>query len=603
MDLPRRGLATAAPSVRAAASAVEENAVEACRAGRRCGAFVARAIAVTGVTNAFAMSDAAARGQETTRVSVSSSGQEADAASYEPALAANGGFVVFSSLATDLAPGHPANRMDVYVRDLATGTTTLESVSSSGQHGGDSSFNPSISADGRFVAFESNAPNLVPHDTNRTSDIFLRDRTNATTTRVSIDSSGAQANDWSGYDRTAISADGRFVAFESNATNLVAGDTNGAVDIFVHDVTTGVTERVSVDSSGRQADGKSLRPALSADGRFVAFDSEATNLVAGDRNRATDLFVHDRLTGSTDRVSVDSAGAESDGFSFAGALSADGSVVVFASGATDLVAGDANGCVDVFVHELASGATRRVSLGLRGTEANGDSGFYYGLTGPCLSADGRFVAFESHASNLVRDDSNGASDVFVFDQRSGVTRRASVDSDGVEADSDCDFPSLSSDGGLVVFEGTATNLVAGDGNGCYDVFLRERCALDASWTNYGAGLPGSHGVPAFTARVAPELGRRLVLDLENSAGSYTVGLLFIGAQRASLPTAWGGELLLLPAVTELIGLAPTGTLFIGRIPDDDRLCGALVDLQAIEADPGAVKGVAFTAGLELTLGN
>lgn len=220
--------------------------------------------------------------------------------------------------------------------------------------------------------------------------------------RVSVDSTGTEAN---GSSRDpALSADGRFVAFESDATNLVAGTTNfcgsgSCPDIFVHDRQTGSTERASLDSSGEQPNGASHGAAISADGRFVAFWSEATNLVADDTNHCApygepgynclDIFVHERETGATERASVDSHGAQVTGDSLYPALSGDGRFVAFQSTAPDLVADDGNSSTDIFVHDRQTGTTERVSVDSQGQEAN-DGSFY-----PSISADGRFVAFES----------------------------------------------------------------------------------------------------------------------------------------------------------------------------------------------------------------
>src|SRR5205814_1263965 len=197
------------------------------------------------------------------------------------------------------------------------------------------------SADGRFVAFAAWARNLAPGDTNGFGDVFVHDRGTGVTERLSVDGAGTEANDT--IHQPAISADGRFVAFVSAATNLVPGDTNGLSDVFVHDRRTRRTERVSVDSAGTQADGASASPALSADGRFVAFSSSATNLVPGDTNGQADVFVHDRRTGTTERVSVDSAGTGANGWSERPSISADGRFVAFCSYATNLVPRDTNG--------------------------------------------------------------------------------------------------------------------------------------------------------------------------------------------------------------------------------------------------------------------
>src|SRR5437660_5099931 len=246
-------------------------------------------------------------------------------------------------------------------RSAGAQTTVRVSVASDGTEGNDVSLGSALSADGRFVAFDSAATDLVAGDTNLVSDVFVHDRQTGTTERVSVASDGAQGNGSSGLLSFAfppgLSADGRFVAFVSFATNLVAGDTNGATDVFVHDRQTGTTERVSVASDGTQGNAASAGFALSADGRFVAFHSTATNLVAGDTNGATDVFVHDRQTGTTERVSVDSDGTQGNGPSAGAALSADGGLVAFHGTATNLVAGDANGAYDVFVHDRAVSTT------------------------------------------------------------------------------------------------------------------------------------------------------------------------------------------------------------------------------------------------------
>ena len=249
------------------------------------------------------------------------------------------------------------------------------------------------------------------------------------TVRVSVDSAGGQADDSSILP--AISADGRFVAFASKAGNLVPGDSNGTFDIFVHDRQTGATERVSVDSAGAQGNNNSAFPAISADGRFVAFVSEASNLVAGDTNGAenafagSDVFVHDRATGQTERMSVDSAGGQANNnFIESTAISADGRFVAFVSAASNLVPGDTNGTLDVFVPDRHTGATERVSVDSAGGQANSP---FLAVGGLAISADGRLVAFDSLASNLVPGDTNGTLDVFVPDRHTGATERVSVD--------------------------------------------------------------------------------------------------------------------------------------------------------------------------------
>ena len=235
-------------------------------------------------------------------------------------------------------------------------TITRVSVDSAGNQGNDDSLRSSISADGRFVAFSSEATNLVPGDTNNQNDIFVRDLLTNTTSRVSVDSAGNQGNLVS--FAPSISANGRFVVLESSASNLVPGDSNNNEDIFVRDLFTNTTTRVSVDSAGNQAIGNfflplsSLLPSISADGRFVAFSSEATNLVPGDTNSRSDIFVRDLLTNTTTRVSVDSAGNQGTNESYTPSISADGRFVTFSSDASNLVPGDSNNNEDIFVRDL-----------------------------------------------------------------------------------------------------------------------------------------------------------------------------------------------------------------------------------------------------------
>jgi Tol biopolymer transport system component len=402
----------------------------------------------------------------TTRVSVDSSGAQGNGESNSPAISANGRFVAFHSAAINLVDGDTNEFIDVFVHDRQTGKTTRVSVDSSGAQGNGNSALPAISADGRFVAFHSIASNLVPADTNADLDAFVHDRQTGITTRVSVDSSGAQGNATSGGP--SISADGRFVAFQSFASNLVAGDTNLNGDVFIHDRQTGITTRVSVDSSGAQGNGSSGggHISISADGRFVAFRSFASNLVAGDTNGFLDVFVHDRQTGMTTRVSVDSSGAQGNEESEMPSISADGRFVAFHSLGSNLVAGDTNGFFDVFLHDQETGVTSRVSVNSSGLQGDTDGG-----NNPSISADGRFVAFESSATNLVAGDTNDTTDVFVHERATGGTVRVSVNSSGADGNDGSIRPAISAGGGLVAFESFASNLVPGDTNRSPDVFV------------------------------------------------------------------------------------------------------------------------------------
>jgi hypothetical protein len=359
----------------------------------------------------------------------------------------------------------------------APGDTTRVSVDSSGAQANGRSTSPAITGDGRFVAFESDANNLVAGDTNGTVDIFVRDRQAGTTTRVSVDSSGTEAN---GYSSTpAISNDGCVVAFYSEATNLVSGDTNGLGDIFVHDCQTGSTTRVSVDSSGTEANGQMYEYALdiSGDGRYIVFSSEASNLVAGDTNGTWDAFVHDRQTGITTRVSVTSSGEQADGSSGSPAISNDGRYVAFSSGATNLVSGDTNEVSDIFVRDLQTGTTTRVSITSRGEQADGRG------SSPDISGDGRYVVFLSYADNLAPETEDSKKPlVYVHDRQGGQTTLASVYTHGnVMVTGGLDQPAISRDGRYVAF----SFYDKGDNNGIMNIWVRDLLMGESVEIMYG----------------------------------------------------------------------------------------------------------------------
>ncbi|GIU84056.1 MAG: hypothetical protein KatS3mg008_0831 [Acidimicrobiales bacterium] len=398
-------------------------------------------------------------------VSVSHAGGGGNSSSDEPSVSGDGRFVAFTSYASDLVPGDTNGTGDVFVRDVVSGVTSLVSVDRFGGPANGDSYEPMISPDGRFVAFTSYASDLVPGDTNGTGDVFVRDVVSGVTSLVSVDRFGGQA-DGSSF-KPALSADGRFVAFYSAASDLVPGDTNGAQDVFVRDVVSGVTSLVSVDRFGGPADANSDRAFVSADGRFVAFESYASDLVSGDTNGVRDVFVRDVVSGVTSLVSVDRFGGPADQTSFGASVSADGRFVAFVSYASDLVPGDTNGAPDVFVRDVVSGVTSLVSVDRFGGPADGES------FGASVSADGRFVAFRSSASDLVEGDTNGVIDVFVRDVVSGVTSLVSVDRFGGPSNASSFTGSdISADGRFVAFTSEATDLVPEDANGFGDVFVR-----------------------------------------------------------------------------------------------------------------------------------
>ncbi len=426
----------------------------------------------------FALSAQAALAGTIERVSVNTAGHQGNSYSSLPSVSADGRFVAFLSDASDLVTGDTNDVWDVFVHDRVTGTTERVSVNTEGEEGNWGSGWSSISADGRFVAFYSEASTLVTGDTNSCGDVFVHDRETHTTERVSVSSGGEQGNQMSAVKDWAagpisISADGRFIAFPSFASNLVPGDMNDAWDVFVHDRGTGTTERLSVNNAGVEGSGDSgytgaARTAMSEDGRFVVFQSLAPDLVPDDTNDTADVFVRDRLTGTTERVSISSGGVQGNGVSWDVAMSAEGRFVAFASGSDNLVVGDSNGETDVFLHDRGTGTTERLSVGSAGQESDGWSLL------PVVSADGRFVAFESVASNLVSGDTNGVLDAFVCDRLAGTIERVSVSAGGKEGNGGSGHPAISADGRFVAFDSEASNLVPGDTNDGADIFVRDR---------------------------------------------------------------------------------------------------------------------------------
>lgn len=462
------------------------------------GLFVLALLAVFLITGGEALAHWANLGA-TTRVSIAWNGIEANDYSYPPpAISGDGRFVAFPSMASNLVPGDTNRVVDIFVHDRQTGATTRVSIGLSGANPGAVSSAPAVSSDGRYVAFRSEAANLVTGDTNGAADIFVFDRVASQTTRVSVATGGAQANGES--DLPALSADGRYVAFDSYATNLVAGDTNGTVDTFVHDRNTGVTTRVSVANDGTQASAYPARgdsPAIVAGGGIVAFASNAPNLVAGDTNGVFDIFVRDWTVGETARMSVATGGLQGNGQSLHPAISADGRYVAFQSEASNLVAGDTNNAADVFVRDRVAGTTVRASIGTGGTQGNGPSGC------PALSGDGHFVAFCSHATNLVTGDGNYSPDIFLHDLATRETIRVSVRSDGTEADGWSSMPAVSYDGRYTAFVSAAGNLVPADNNHVWDIFVHDRLTATATPTPTPTRTRTPSPTPTHTRTITP----------------------------------------------------------------------------------------------------
>jgi Tol biopolymer transport system component len=432
-----------------------------------------------------------ASAQLTQRVSTATSGIQGDGESAHPNISADGRIVVWQSFASTLVANDTNGATDVFAHDRVTGETTRVSVDSSGAQANGGSYYPAISDDGRYVAFQSDASNLVPGDANARMDIFVHDRISGVTERVSVSTAGAQGNDASGH--ASISADGRWVAYYSFASNLVAGDINGNSDVFLRDRLNGVTTLISVSTGGAQGNSYSTEPTISPDGRFITYSSLATTLTSNDFDSVEDIFIRDRMSGITSKVSVPAVGVVGDGNSSLSSLSADGRYVAFESESSVLVPGDTNGYSDIFVRDRELGVTTRVSIGPFGEEANGD------LHWPAISRDGRFVSFFGFASNLVVGDVDGVWDVFLRDMQKSTTVLASVDSNGQQGNANSAGGWFTDDARFFVFSSWAGNLVANDTNAKSDIFVRD---LDV--TGFASICdPGVGGVIACPCANAP----------------------------------------------------------------------------------------------------
>ncbi|MEX2195609.1 MAG: hypothetical protein WD844_10020 [Thermoleophilaceae bacterium] len=332
----------------------------------------------------------------------------------------------------------------------------------------------SISADGRYVAFQSDAANLSAEDDNGVTDVFVRDVHMGTTTHVSRATGAAGAIADAESSRPSISADGRYVAFQSSAGNLSAADGNGFADVYVRDLHTGQTTYVSRAADGTDADAGSFNPAISADGRHVGFESGADDLSDQDDDSVSNVYVHDLETGATSHVSRATDGSAAGGSSGDPSISDDGRRVAFHSHADNLSDEDDDTVTNVYVRDLESGTTTHVSRATDNSPGADDS------FGPSISADGRHVAFESNADNLVDDAGAGFTNVFVRDLQDGETTHVSRATSEAPANGASGAPSISSDGRWVAFQSSAGNLSGVDTNGAIDVFVRD--SLDGTTT-------------------------------------------------------------------------------------------------------------------------
>jgi len=423
-------------------------------------------------------------------VSVSSAGTGANNQSDMPAISGDGRFVTFVSLGDNLVPDDTNGFADTFVHDRLTNITERVSVSSREREGNEHSgligvaAYPAISEDGRFVAFVSQADNLVSKDNNGNADVFVRDRLLGTTERVSVNSAGEEAD--IGGTGPAISADGRFVAFQSQAQNLVPGGNPFLfVDqVYVHDRDTGATEIISVNAAGEAGNSLNVEADISADGRFVVFSSFANNLVPEPQSSNLQVYLRDRVTGTIELITENAAGQAGDGASVNPSISLDGRFVAFQTNSGNLI-GDGNFESHILVKDRVTGTFERVSATSTGEPADLLSEH------PDITPDGRFVAFFSLATNLVPGDTNNRRDIFVRDRLTGTVVRVSVSTAGEEGNSESQWPTISDDGLVTAFQSSADNLVP-DANG--GIFAHDdRSAADLAVTKSDSPEPVSKG--------------------------------------------------------------------------------------------------------------
>ncbi|MBX7218566.1 MAG: hypothetical protein K1Y36_01355 [Blastocatellia bacterium] len=434
----------------------------------------------------------------TVLVSVNSSGTgSGNGTSALPVLSRNGRYVAFFSSATNLVTTPTTGAGDIYLRDMnpggSPGAVQLVSINDAGTSGGNNaSYNPVVSDDGRYVAFVSNAFDLIPiaQDLNSgVSDVFWRDMLAASCRVVSLrsDLTGAANN---ASDSPVLSFDGRYVVFASMGSDIAAGDANGQSDVFWRDMNPGgpalPAQLVSANTSGTASgDGAAMLPKASSNGRYVAFESFASDLVATDPNGSgSDVFWRDMNPGGTPGAIRLASGGN--GFSSAAAISDDGRYVSFQSDATDLDPTDTNFNSDIYWRDInpagALGPVLLVSVNAGGTNG-GDSG----SNTPMLSSNGRYVAFTSNASDLVASDSNFSQDIFWRDMNPGgapgTIQLASINLPGTDSGNQLSTSfNLSADGRFVGFESTASNFIASDLNTVSDVFVMAMCTVNASVT-------------------------------------------------------------------------------------------------------------------------
>lgn len=445
------------------------------------------------------------------RISLSSSQAQADGISYVANSSANGRYVVFDSSATNLVSGDSNGFRDVFLRDRTTGTTELISVHNNGAQANHISRAASISDDGRYVSFESFAP-LVAGTKLGGYKIYRRDRQNGRTELVSSNSSNQPASGMS--MRSSISADGRYVLFYSWGSNLIAGDNNKSVDVFLKDMQSGSVERISVSTTGVAGNGDSFEASMSPDTRYVTFTSMSTNLTGSTIPRQRHVYIRDRQTGTTTMVTRAANGALANQASFAPEISDDGRYVVYYSLVSNLVAGTSGSKTQILLFDKSTSTTRLISRPTARVSVEGNDTSYSAT----ISGDGRYIAFTSYASNLVAGDNNGVADSFLLDRNSNELSIVSKSETGSLANGHASAASrVSRSGNSVIFVSYASNLIMGDSNNVPDIFAQDLIFNAPPLAHAGA----DQRLQCSGTTTAVTLDGRASSDADGDALSYT----------------------------------------------------------------------------------
>lgn len=541
-----------------------------------------------------ALSALPATAQTTEFVSNAPDGSQADGTSRNAVVSGNGRYVAFESLGGNLVAGDVNGDWDVFVLDRATGAIQRASTTTFGVGGGPHpSRNPSISYDGRYVAFESESPNLAPLDVNGAADVFVKDTQTGVLVRASVQAGGLPASGAS--SEPSLDDSGLWVSFRSDAGNLPGGG-SGWTQIFLKNWQTGELQLVSGTALGAGGNGDSWEPCLSPDGRRVAFTSEADDLLGpgADTNSYSDVYVHDRVLKKLWLASSAADGSAGVADAFHPSLSLDGSVVAFAAIANNLLPGDENKTTDVYVRDLDAGVLVRASLDANGVEHSGP------INQPCLSRDGDRVLFDVQGDGFGPADFNDVKDVYQKTLSTGAVLRVSVQQYGNPSLATASRGSMSADGTLFTFD-AYEGFLNGDANGVLDVAAR--ILEPALHESYGEGHAGTLGVPQLSLSQDPVLASTTAIQIGNSLGAPTSGLVAYGPFQFLAPTPLGGELLVFQAQLVPVELPPGTAEFPWSIPDNPNLLGAELFWQAFVVDPGASHGVAFTPGLRTVLGH